>query len=195
MLELLDRDVFFQTDLGRLFEGDCIQILKSLPDSSVDTVFADPPFNLKKKYGPNHSDNLSDFEYIEWCKEWIKECIRVLKPGGSFFLYNIPKWNIIFGAHIMQSGLDFRHDIAVDMKNGLPIANKLYPSHYSMLYFTKGKPKTFRKVFVPVDTCRHCSSDIKDYGGKKKFMHEEGLNLTDVWTDITVVRHKKFKTE
>lgn len=95
----------------------------------------------------------------------------------------------------MQSGLDFRHDIAVDMKNGLPIANKLYPSHYSMLYFTKGKPKTFRKVFVPVDTCRHCSSDIKDYGGKKKFMHEEGLNLTDVWTDITVVRHKKFKTE
>jgi site-specific DNA-methyltransferase (adenine-specific) len=138
-------DPYFSTHLGVLFSDDCLKILTVIKNDSIDTVFADPPFNLGKIYGKNSNDNLPEQKYIQWCYQWIDECVRILKPGGAFFLYNIPKWNMLFGAYLMNRGLELRHWIAVEMKNGLPITGRLYPSHYSLLYFTKGKPKTFKK--------------------------------------------------
>lgn len=94
---------------------------------------------------------------------------------------------------LAEAGLDFRHWIAVDMKNSLPIAGRLYPSHYSLLYYTKGKPKSFTRLRTPIAECRHCSGEIKDYGGHRKKMHAEGVTLTDVWTDLSPVRHRGAK--
>lgn len=88
----------------------------------------------------------------------------------------------------------FRHWIAVNVKLSLPIPGRLYPSHYSLIYYTKGTPKTFRKVRTPIETCRHCGKEIKDYGGHRGAMNPNGVNLTDVWNDITPVRHRKFKS-
>jgi site-specific DNA-methyltransferase (adenine-specific) len=153
-----------------------------------------PPFNLGKVYGRKVDDELASAEYVRWCRQWLDECVRVLTPGGSLFVYNLPKWNILLGAHLMEKGLLLRHAIAVDIKFGLPISGRLYPSHYSLLYFTKGKPKTFRRVRTPIQVCRHCGGDIKDYGGHRKALHPLGLNLTDVWSDIPPVRHPKFKS-
>lgn len=48
---------FFETDIGKLYNGDCIEIMKAMPDSCVDLVFADPPFNLGKTYDPGIDDN------------------------------------------------------------------------------------------------------------------------------------------
>ena len=160
----------------------------------MDTVFADPPFNLGKRYGHKTKDNLPDRQYVAWCAKWLDQCARVLKPGGAIFVYNLPKWNIQIGAYLMQLGLQFRHAIAIDMKNGLPIAGRLYPSHYSLLYFTKGSPKTFRRIRTPIEVCRHCGGEIRDYGGHRHAMNPRGVNLKDVWTDIPPVRHWKFKS-
>lgn len=184
----------YSTALGALYQADCLDILPNVPDETVDTVFADPPFNLGKKYGDKVNDNREDIEYVDWCKRWIDECIRVLKPGGSFFLYNIPRWNILLGAHLAERGLTFRHWIAVSIKLGLPIQNRLYPAHYSLLYYSKGKPKTFRSIRTPIVTCRHCGGEVRDYGGHRDAMNPKGVNLMDVWDDITPVRHWKFKS-
>ncbi|PTN34440.1 site-specific DNA-methyltransferase [Desulfonatronum sp. SC1] len=184
----------FQTSRGVLFEGDCLDILRHVADQSIDTVFADPPFNLAKKYGRKVNDDRPNGEYVQWCKQWLDECIRILKPGGAIFVYNLPKWNILIGAHLAEKGLDFRHWIAVNIKLSLPIPGRLYPSHYSLLYCGKGKPKTFRKIRTPIETCRHCGGEIKDYGGHRHAMNPNGVNLTDVWHDITPVRHWKFKS-
>jgi site-specific DNA-methyltransferase (adenine-specific) len=186
---------YYWTNLGALFEGDCLEILPALKDESVDTVFADPPFNLNKKYGSKSKDNLLDEEYLNWCYQWINHCIRIIKPGGALFIYNLPKWNIMLGAYLINQGLTFRHDIAIEMKNGFPISGRLYPSHYSLLYFTKGKPKTFRKIRTPIEICRHCGGEIRDYGGHRDAMNPKGVNLRDVWTDIPPVRHWKFKSK
>lgn len=186
---------FYTTDLGALFEGDCLQIMSLIKEEVADIIFADPPFNLKKIYGEKTNDNRSDAEYISWSYRWINECIRILKPGGAIFIYNLPKWNIRLGAHLMELGMTFRHDIAIDMRSSFPIAGRLYPSHYSLLYFTKGKPKTFRKIRTPIEQCRHCDGDIRDYGGHRKSMNPKGVNLRDVWTDIPPVRHWKFKSK
>lgn len=184
----------FVNGSGMLFRGDCVELLPHFRPESVDTIFADPPFNLGKDYGTSVDDRRASEEYLEWCERWIGECVRILKPGGTFFLYNLPCWNIELGHCLNTLGMQFRHWIAISIKFGLPIPGRLYPSHYSLLYYTKGKPKTFRKVRTPIETCRHCGGEVRDYGGHRGAMNDAGVNLMDVWTDIPPVRHWKFKS-
>jgi len=182
-----------KTPIGELFQGDCLDVLKSISDETVDLAFADPPFNLGKVYTSKIDDSLKSHEYIAWCKLWIDEMIRVLRPGGSLFLYNLPKWNLPLGAYVGEQ-LTFRHWITVDMKYSLPIAKRLYPAHYSLLYFVKGdKPAIFHPDRLPVPCCRHCGGELRDYGGYKDKMNPLGVSLTDVWADIPPVRHAKYK--
>lgn len=184
-----------RTALGTLWGADCMAVLPALADDVVDTVFADPPFNLGKRYGRNTNDAIPDARYLAWCKMWLDECARVLKPGGALFVYNLPKWNIVLGAHLFELGMQFRHWIAIEISSSYPISGRLHPSHYGLLYFTNGEPKTFRRIRTPIAVCRHCGRDIKDYGGHRKAMNPKGVTLKDVWTDIPPVRHWKFKSK
>lgn len=183
----------FVSDSGILFDVDALDLLGALHDECADLVFADPPFNLKKDYGALAPDDRTDAAYLAWCFRWVDECVRILKPGGSLFLFNLPKWNIQIGARLFSNeALDFRHDITIEMKNCMPIKGRLYPAHYSMLYFTKGKPRTFGSVRTPLMRCRHCDGLVRDYGGHASKMKSAGANLTDVWTDVPVVRHRRY---
>jgi site-specific DNA-methyltransferase (adenine-specific) len=169
-------------------------LLAAIPDSRIDAVFADPPFNLAKDYGNGKDkDDLDAREYLSWCYGWIDQCIRVLKPGGSLFIYHLPQWAFHLAAHLEQHKMTFRHWIAVSMKGTFPRGRKLYPAHYALLYFTKGAPATFNRVRLPVPVCRHCGKDVKDYGGHRKFLNPLGLNLTDFWDDTAPARHRKDK--
>ena len=93
----------------------------------------------------------------------------------------------------MGEQLDFRHWIALTMKGTYPRGKKLYPAHYALLYYTRGTPRVFNKLRLPIETCRHCGREIRDYGGHRNKMNPEGVNLTDFWTDTSPNRHKKFK--
>jgi site-specific DNA-methyltransferase (adenine-specific) len=167
--------------------------MKKMESNSVDLIFADPPFNLNKLYPSNIDDSLKTEKYIQWCQDWLNECVRILKNGGSLFLWNLPKWNALFTEYL-GGRLNFRNWIAVDIKYSLPIQGRLYPSHYSLLYYVKGeRPNSFFPDRLPMSTCPHCYGDLKDYGGYKNKMNPKGINLTDVWLDISPVRHPKYK--
>jgi site-specific DNA-methyltransferase (adenine-specific) len=182
-----------KTPLGEVHQLDCLELLSSLESATVDLAFADPPFNLGKQYSSNINDAIAAHEYVAWCRTWLSEMIRVLKPGGSLFLWNLPKWNVPLAAYLMEH-LTFRHWIAVDIKYSLPITGRLYPSHYSLLYFVKGaKPAIFHPDRLPVPCCRHCGGELRDYGGYKDKMNPKGVNISDVWGDIPPVRHAKYK--
>jgi site-specific DNA-methyltransferase (adenine-specific) len=182
-----------ETPLGRLYEADCTEVMRTLASDSVDLAFADPPFNLGKTYRSKIDDAKASHEYLEWCQGWLDEMIRVLKPGGALFLWNLPKWNLPLGAYLGER-LTFRHWITVDIKYSLPIAGRLYPAHYALLYFIKGKkPTIFHPDRLPVPCCRHCGGELRDYGGYKDKMNPKGVSLSDVWTDIPPVRHAKYK--
>lgn len=68
---------------GLLFQGDSLKWLTTLPANSVDMIFADPPYNIKKADWDKFE---SQEQYIEWSMCWIKEAERVLKSTGSLFV-------------------------------------------------------------------------------------------------------------
>jgi len=186
----------FSTSKGVLYQTDCLNLLAAIRDESIHMVFADPPFNLGKDYGRGaKADELESGEYLNWCYSWIDECVRVVKPGGAIFIYNLPQWAFHLAGHLQQMGMLFRHWIAVSMKGTFPRGKKLYPAHYALLYFTKGVPATFNRddVRLPIPVCRHCGGDVKDYGGHRKYLNPLGLNLTDIWDDTAPARHSQFK--
>jgi site-specific DNA-methyltransferase (adenine-specific) len=182
------------TQFGLLYQMNCMNLLAMLKDNVIDSIFADPPFILGKDSGNGKDhDALDTNDYLTWSYSWLNECIRVLQPGGALFVYILPQWGYHFAYHLEKQGMLFRHWIAISMKSTFPRGRKLYPAHYSLLYFTKGTPKTFNKLRVPIPQCRHCRKDIKDYGGHRKYLNPLGLNLTDFWEDTAPARHKKFK--
>jgi site-specific DNA-methyltransferase (adenine-specific) len=70
-------------EIGKISTADCIVWLQSIPDASVDLVFADPPYNIgKASWDSFESHDI----YVDWCISWIKECCRVLKPTGSLMV-------------------------------------------------------------------------------------------------------------
>jgi len=179
---------------GDVVCADALRVLNSLCDGCADIVFLDPPFNLGKKYGKNgsHHDRKKESEYIEYMAKVISRSAEILKDGGALYLYHIPKWAIRLSPFLEQH-LDFRHWIAISMKNGFVRGDHLYPAHYALLYYTKGIPRTFRRPKVPKPICAKCKRDLRDYGGYKQFV-KNGINLSDVWDDVSPIRHRNAKT-
>ena len=70
---------------NNIHSGDCVEKLKEIRTGSVDLVFADPPFNIGYQYDVYH-DQRSRKEYQQWCRKWMSEIHRVLKPTGTFWL-------------------------------------------------------------------------------------------------------------
>jgi len=151
--------------------------------------FADPPFNLDKKYG-TYKDQRAVEDYLAWCERWLRELVRVTKPSGSIFVHNIPKW-LTYYAGILNQIAHFRHWIAWDAMSA-PLGKTLLPAHYGILFYSKqAKGTKFFEVRAPHKTCRECGAFLKDYGGKKDQMHPFGMLVSDVWTDIHRIRHNK----
>ena len=173
--------------LNRILQGDCLELFKNIPDNSVDMTFADPPFNLQKKY-TSYKDNLAFQEYLDWCEQWIAEMVRVTKPTGSIFLHNIPKW-LTFYATYLNKFAHFKHWIAWDAPTA-PMGKSLQPAHYGILFYTKeAKGAKIYELRYPHKRDRKQGFLWKDYGGKKDGLHPFGPLVSDVWTDIHRVKH------
>jgi site-specific DNA-methyltransferase (adenine-specific) len=179
--------------LNNIIQGDCLKILKMLPNDCVDVTFADPPFNLKKGYN-SYKDSLKLHDYLDWCEEWITEMVRITKPTGSIFLHNIPKWLTYYSA-ILNKQADFKHWIAWDAPTA-PMGKSLQPSHYGILFYAKDASQLkFFELRHPHKRARKAQILSKDYGGKKSLLHPFGPLVSDVWTDIHRIKHNKYRDE
>lgn len=183
----------FGSHHGTVYCADAADLLHSIGENSADIVFLDPPFNLGKRYSEKHRlDHKPVDEYHEWLFRIVDLSSSILKPGGALFVYHLPLWAMRLGAHAERS-LTFRHWISVTMKNGFARGKKLYPAHYALLYFTKGHPQYFSRPKLDPARCRSCGEYIRDYGGYREIIEKSGINLSDVWDDLSPVRHKNRK--
>lgn len=102
-------------ELNKIYNEDCLEGMKDIPDDSVDLVLTDPPYNI----GKAKWDKVPN--YIEWCGKWFIECQRVLKDNGSFYWWHndmvqiaqLMEWlrnnsDFVFNSFIIWDKGDFR---------------------------------------------------------------------------------------
>jgi len=70
-------------EINKIHQGDCLELLKQIPDNSIDLVVTDPPYNIGKDFA---NDNLTKEDFLIWCGKWIKELNRVVDVGGAIYL-------------------------------------------------------------------------------------------------------------
>ena len=76
----------FARGADEIYLGSALDVLPTLPDASVDLVFADPPYNIGKRFGDFIDTWPSDEAYAAWCAQWLALCIAKLRPGGSLYV-------------------------------------------------------------------------------------------------------------
>jgi site-specific DNA-methyltransferase (adenine-specific) len=173
--------------------GDCLEELHRLPDNSVDFCFADPPYNLSKRYD-RWDDSLDSVEYFAWCDRWLDELGRVLKSGRSCAVLNIPQWATRHFAHL-QRRLTFQNWIAWEGLS-LPV-RMIMPAHYAILCFSKGKSRPIPgRVHETVHTLKefYClrASCVRQRGARGIQDQEP---VSDLWWDIHRLKHNSRRVD
>lgn len=186
---------------SRLYNGDALELLARVPDGSIDLAFADPPYNLSKRYS-NYRDDINIQRYFEWCDRWLEEYVRVLKPGGSLVTVNLPLWSARHFWYLCRR-LTFQNWIAWE---GLSLPVRfIMPAHYTLLFFTKGDtPNAFNYADITEkfqQSERILYDDLtRPYGYtycsrpqcvslRRKVGKDARRPLTDLWTDIFRLKH------
>lgn len=136
--------------LNKVFLMDIMQLLKELPDKSVDMVFGDPDYNVGIKYGDKSYTKTFD-EYIEWYIELAKESLRVLKDTGNMFLINYPKQNAYLRVKFLDDACYEVSDYAWVYNTNVGHTPKRFTTaHRSILHCRKTKNNKFYKDNVAV---------------------------------------------
>lgn len=138
---------YFETKLGKLFNVDAFDFLRSLESESVDLIFADPPYNIKKAEWDTFS---SQKEYVEWSLEWIRESNRVLKKTGNLYVCGFSEIiaDIKWAASDIFSGAKW---LVWFYRNKANLGKDWGRSHESIIHFRKSKNFTFNidEVRIP----------------------------------------------
>ena len=140
--------------VGRILDGDCIEAMRSLPDASIDMIFADPPYNLQlggdlSRPDGSHVDAVTDHwdqfdsfaAYDKFSREWLTEARRLLKPNGS--LWVIGSYHNIFrlGAMLQDMGFWILNDIVWRKANPMPNfkGTRFTNAHETLIWCSMGE--------------------------------------------------------
>ena len=160
--------------LNTIIKGDTVEELKKIPTESVDFIFADPPYfmqtegELLRTNGKKFSgveDEWDKFDslpqYDSFCKEWLTECKRILKPTGSIWVIGSFQ-NIYRIGYLMQDlGFWILNDVIWSKTNPVPNfgGTRFCNSHETMLWCSKNKNSKFTFNYK---TMKHLNNDKQE---------------------------------
>lgn len=127
---------------GTIFQGDSISWLKSLETGTVDLIFADPPYNIKKADWDNFE---SQEAYIEWSLQWISEASRVLKKTGSLYICGFSEI-LADLKHPASAYFAASRWLIWHYKNKANLGNDWGRSHESILHLRKSKRQKLSEI-------------------------------------------------
>ena len=187
-------------EINKLYCMDNLELLKQIPDESIDLIYNDILYNTGKKF-KDYDDNLgTPQEAIEWYKPRFKEMIRILKPNGTILIHcdiNLVHYIKVYMDTIKE--LNFKNDIIWCyslQSRKTEISNK----HDNILRYVKGNKGTYNTQYKPyseksLKEYRHINEKgercarvkRKDKDGNTIYYYSpigEGAPITDVWDDI-----------
>ncbi len=186
---------------AELINGDCLTALRGVPSDSIDFCFADPPYNVKKQYD-HWNDAMEMQEYFAWCDAWLSELMRVLKPGRTLAVLNIPLWAVRHCQHLATLG-QFQSWIVWEALS-FPV-RMIMPAHYAIVCFSKGEPRPLpgltaqeltqaeKQASTPLgeNLCIRggCVSD------RRRNPDLRQGNLSDLWHDIHRLKHNSRRVD
>jgi len=131
--------------INKVINRDVIEVLKELPDNSVDMIYSDPDYNVGINYsGKNYTRKWN--EYIDWYIELMRESMRVLKPKGNLFTINYPKQNAYLRVKFLdEAAYDVFEYVWIYNTNVGHSKRKFTTAHRSILHATKSKNNSFYK--------------------------------------------------
>jgi site-specific DNA-methyltransferase (adenine-specific) len=163
------------TGAWNVVQGECLAMLRSMADDSVDAVITDPPYSsggftrddksrapgekyqqtgLEAKYPTFGGDNRDQRSYLAWCAIWMTECVRVLKPGGYFMAFTDWRQLPVMTDAVQAGGVVWRGVVAWDKGRGARAPHKEYFKHQCeyVVWGTKGAA-VMLKHDGPFDGC------------------------------------------
>jgi len=182
-------------ELDSIHEGDALELLSSLPESSVDLVIADPPYSLEKdkEFGEGAFLNSRE-DWLSWCKNWLNEVKRILKPTGNAFVYSIHHNACFLQCHMYEIGLEYRRQIIWHYENGWSKYSNSPACHYEpILWFAKRLDSTFHVIREPYKSQERLKHIIRK-NGKVWSPHPDGRQAGDVWR-IPTLAGRRFARE
>jgi len=145
-------------ELNKIYEGDSLELLKQVPDNSIDLIFADPPYNLQLNgdlYRPNQTkvdavnDDWDKFESMEeydrFTTTWLKECHRILKNTGCLWVIGTYH-NIFRVGNILQNiGFWILNDVIWIKTNPMPNfkGTRFNNAHETLIWAVKSKTSKY----------------------------------------------------
>ena len=162
-------------EADRVELGDCIDIMRTFPDESIDLVFADPPFNIGIKYDV-HDDSMPYEQYYEWSESWLKEAYRLLKVSGSIYVAIGDEFAAELNIILKSTGFHFRNWLVWHYTFGQNQRKKFNRAHTHIMYFTKSRDDfTFNADDVRVPSARQLVY-------RDKRANPKGKVPDDVWS-------------
>lgn len=167
---------------------DCLSLLKTLPDESVDMVLVDPPyFEILKNSWDNQWD--SETAYLDWCLEWSSECHRVLKPNRCFCVWGTTKTDTFlrYKLNVLnQLQMEYQNWIIWSYDWGGRSKSTFARKHEDLLVYSKGKDFLFDADAIRVPY------KVKTNVRKTAANNPLGKIPTDVWEKNNHTMSKEY---
>ena len=174
-----------------LYQGDCLEFMKTIPDSQIQLVVTSPPYNIGKEYERKQPLDA----YLEWQDEVITQCCRILKPSGNLcwqvgnYVDNgeIIPLDMVLYPIFQRIGLKLRNRIVWHFGHGLHASKRFSGRYEVVLWFSKTDDYVFNLDDVRVP---QKYPNKKHFKGAKKgelSCNPLGKNPSDVW-DIPNVK-------
>lgn len=176
-------EIFNKTICQNTFEA-----LKLLPENSFDLLFADPPYNLTKKFGEKTFQQLSIDEYEIWLDSWLSQCVKLLKNNASVYICG--DWRS--SSAIQRIGMKYfklRNRITWEREKGRGATSNWKNNSEDIWFFTVSDDYTFNQADVRLK--RKVIAPYKENGKPKDWSEEEEGNFrltapSNLWTDLSV---------
>jgi adenine-specific DNA-methyltransferase len=154
----------FGDDMHKIIHGDSLKALNVIPDSSIDLIFADPPYNIGKNFNGTKEKWSRDEDYLQWCYEWLDLCVEKLSDSGSFYVMTSTQFMPYFDIYLRDK-LEILSRIVWFYDSSGVQAKNYYGSLYEpILFCVKDKNKyTFNSSEILVEAKTGAKRKLIDY--------------------------------